>query len=104
MQYKVINESNPFYGKVFDGAPCVISGEKRIWNNETTGQSYPEADCSMELTDAQAQQLISLQMHFPYRICFAVFVDGEFRTYAETTKRKMNAFAKLGYPLFKISR
>jgi hypothetical protein len=103
MKYNVVNERNPFYGKIFDGKPCVIAGEKRIWNNETTGQSYPETDCNIELEESQIQQLVSLHMHFPYRICFAVFVDGEFRTYAETTKRKMNGFAKLGYPVFKLA-
>lgn len=102
MKYEITNKENPFFGNVFDGSPVTISEEKRIWDNDSQGRSYPEKDCIMTLDESQAQQLFSLRMCFPYRICFAVFVDGEFRTYAETTKRKMNGFAKLGYPIFTL--
>lgn len=54
----------------------------------------------MEFTEDQKNQVIRLKQYFPYRIVFGVILpDGTFESYAETTKRKMNKFAKLGYPV-----
>ena len=43
--YKVTNPKSPFHGHQFPGAPIVISGERRIWDNNSTGRSYPAGDC-----------------------------------------------------------
>jgi len=49
----------------------------------------------MELTEEQKQQMINLKNWLPYRIVFGVIMpDGQFGTYAETTKRKLNKFLK----------
>jgi hypothetical protein len=32
-------------GTIFNGEPLEINGERRIWNTETAGQSYPAVDC-----------------------------------------------------------
>jgi hypothetical protein len=57
----------------------------------------------MTLTTDQENQLKRLKQYFPYRIIFGViYPTGEFETYAEHDKRKMNKFVKLGYTVFKI--
>lgn len=33
-------------GLEFSGRKCEINGESRIWNEETTGQSYPAENCT----------------------------------------------------------
>lgn len=45
MLYEIVNENNPFFGKVFEGHRVTMSGESRIWNDESEGQSFPENDC-----------------------------------------------------------
>jgi hypothetical protein len=53
-----------------------------------------------QFTEEQKQQLINLKNHLPYRIVFGViFPDGEFCTFAEYTKHKLNKYARLGYPV-----
>jgi hypothetical protein len=34
-----------FAGLVFMGHPIVINNENRIWNDDSTGQCFPAADC-----------------------------------------------------------
>lgn len=46
MKYEVTNKENPFYGHIFSGTIIVISGENRVWDNDSTGRSYPLVDCS----------------------------------------------------------
>ncbi len=57
-----------------------------------------------ELTENQKQQLYRLKQYFPYRIIFGVLTpENEFLTFAETTKRKMNNYAKMSdHVVFKL--
>ncbi len=57
-----------------------------------------------KLTEDQKQQLYRLKQHFPYRIIFGVLTpENEFLTFAETTKRKMNKYAKMSdHVVFKL--
>ena len=46
-KYEVIN--GIFKGLIFKGTPIVINGEKRIWNDETVGQSYIAENCVKQI-------------------------------------------------------
>jgi len=46
MKYQVTNKENPFYGHIFSGEIITISDEKRVWDNDSFGRSYPLVDCS----------------------------------------------------------
>ena len=57
------------------------------------------------MTEEQQEQLKRLAEYFPYRIVFAVIMpDGEFRTYAETNKRRLNNFLRKGYTVYTIQK
>lgn len=43
--YKVTNKKSPFYGHHFPGTAITIGGELRIWDDASTGRSYPANDC-----------------------------------------------------------
>ena len=43
--YKVASQLSPFHGHQFNGTPIVIDGERRIWDNNSAGRSYPAGDC-----------------------------------------------------------
>jgi len=45
--YRVVNPKAVFHGHIFPGAPIVISGEHRIWDNNSAGRSYPATDCEL---------------------------------------------------------
>lgn len=45
MIYEISDKNHPMFGLVFSGHLVDLSGEKRIWNDETLGQSYPESSC-----------------------------------------------------------
>jgi len=45
--YRVVNPKSPFYRHIFPGAPIVINGEHRIWDNSSQGRSYPAIDCEL---------------------------------------------------------
>lgn len=45
MKYKIVNSDNPFYEKIFNGEIIIIEKEPRIWDNDSTGRSYPASDC-----------------------------------------------------------
>ena len=103
MIYKITDESHPMFGKIFDGKVVEISGEKRIWNNETVGQSYPYSSCTLEMSQTQESQLLSLKAHYPFRICFAALDDsGDFQLWQVGNKRKMKTLAMLGYTIYSV--
>ena len=41
--YKII--AGIFEGREFNGSEVVINGEKRIWDNDSFGRSYPADNC-----------------------------------------------------------
>lgn len=49
-KYKVI--TGIFEGKEFNGHSVNIAGESRIWNEDSTGQSFPAENCK-ELTECE---------------------------------------------------
>ncbi len=104
MIYKITDENHPMFGNIFEGKVIEISGEKRIWNNETVGQSYPYSSCTLEMSQYQQCQLNNLKNHFPYRICFAALNDsGDFQLHAVGNKRKIKTLAMLGYTVYSTS-
>lgn len=44
-KYEVI--TGIFKGLKFNGFPIVINGESRIWNDDSTGQSFPAENCKL---------------------------------------------------------
>jgi len=42
-KYKVI--SGIMQGRVFNGHPVTIDNELRIWNDDSSGQSFPDINC-----------------------------------------------------------
>ena len=44
--YKVTDPKAIFFNFVFKGYPIVISGEQRIWNSGSVGQSFPANICT----------------------------------------------------------
>lgn len=55
------------------------------------------------MNEEQEKQLRRLKQYFPYRIVYAVVMpNGEFKTYADVTKRKMNSFLRKGYQVYTL--
>lgn len=44
---KYIVNTGIFKDHVFNGHPIVISGEDRIWDDDSVGNSYPATNCSV---------------------------------------------------------
>lgn len=59
-KYKV--KTGTFQGHEFDGKPVEIGGEARIWDNGTTGRSYPASDCEAISTSEQARALVKEEL------------------------------------------
>lgn len=97
MKYKIISNESPMMGLVFKGYSIVISGEKRIWNDETTGQSYPSSHCEAFLEDEEINHLKRLKSHYPFRYVFAVVCDGTTTYWANPTKHSLNKFLRSEY-------
>ncbi len=94
MKYKIISNENPMMGLVFKGYPIVISGEKRIWNDETSGQSYPSNHCEAFLEDDEVNHLKKLKSYYPFRYVFAVVCDEKTTYWANQTRHSLNKFLK----------
>lgn len=97
MKYKIISNESPMMGLIFKGSISVISGEKRIWNEETIGQSYPFSHCEAFLEDDEVNHLKRLKSYYPFRYVFAVVCDGVTTYWANPTKHSLNKFLKSQY-------
>lgn len=45
MKYIISNEKHPMHGMIFNGHAVEIDHERRIWNDDSEGQSYSAMDC-----------------------------------------------------------
>ena len=97
MKYKIISNESPMAGLIFKGYPTMISGEKRIWNEETIGQSYPSIHCKPFLEEDEVDNLKRLKSYYPFRYVFAVVCDGITTYWANPTKNSLNKFLKSEY-------
>ena len=57
-----------------------------------------------QLPDNEIKKLIQLKQAFPFRVCFAVEIQGEYRQYACFDRRKLKGYVKKGYPVFIIGQ
>jgi len=56
------------------------------------------------LPDNEIKKLRQLKQTFPFRICFAVKIEGEYRQYACFDRRKLKGFLRKGYTVFTIGQ
>lgn len=59
-----------------------------------------EQTFSPALTKEQDAQLVRLKQYYPWRIVWGAIVNGEFESYATTTKHRMNKYLREGHQVF----